>query len=261
MNIAIVGAGNGGTKLLDLFTQMPGITVTCIVDREHSAPGMERARVLNVHAETDLTKIPRGTQIIIEATGNQYVLDTLKSHYSQSAKIVESDVAAMMMLVVDRQIDTADQLSRQLMQIQSTSDQLTDQMQRIVGVTNQLESINTALLKASEQSQQFIHQSNQMTTAINQIANQIKILGINANIEAARAGEHGRGFSVVATEVQKLSDSTGQFANQISQLLTALSAENDQINKDVHSLDGIATSQSDITQEAMRTVQHLKNSI
>lgn len=55
----------------------------------------------------------------------------------------------------------------------------------------------------------------QILDAIKTIADQTKMLGLNAAIEAARAGDAGKGFGVVADEIRKLSESSKQTAEQI----------------------------------------------
>ncbi len=61
--------------------------------------------------------------------------------------------------------------------------------------------------------------ANQQVADIQNVTRRTKILALNALIEAARAGEHGAGFSVVAKEINHISNEIDQHATRLTELL------------------------------------------
>lgn len=72
---------------------------------------------------------------------------------------------------------------------------------------------------------------NQVTTLIKEIADETRLLGLNAAIEAARAGEAGLGFGVVAQEIRKLSADSKQTVGTIQEFTKTIK---DSVDKTVH---------------------------
>ncbi|MBC8089815.1 MAG: hypothetical protein H7Z40_21340 [Phycisphaerae bacterium] len=62
-----------------------------------------------------------------------------------------------------------------------------------------------------------MRQVSSLVGGVQQISSRIKLVALNAMIEAAHAGDAGRGFSVVATEVKAMGESSANLTEQIMQ--------------------------------------------
>jgi twitching motility protein PilJ len=60
---------------------------------------------------------------------------------------------------------------------------------------------------------------------ISDITEQTNVLALNAAIQAASAGEAGRGFTVVAEEVQRLAERSGEATKQIDAIVKTIQAD------------------------------------
>lgn len=82
-------------------------------------------------------------------------------------------------------------------------------------VRDKVQIIAQTILDLSNQTQQV----GEITSAVNNLAQQSKMLALNASIEAVKAGEAGKGFSVVATEVKNLAEQSEQSTIQVQKIL------------------------------------------
>lgn len=97
------------------------------------------------------------------------------------------------------------QLASLAVRMEEQADSQARQAERIAGATRELTDRLGALIGRLQVASGNVHE---VMGDIARIADQTRILSINASIEAARAGEHGRTFTVVAREVQQLADQT-----------------------------------------------------
>ena len=82
-------------------------------------------------------------------------------------------------------------------------------------IRDRMEGIATTILELSEQTQQI----GEITDVVAGLAQQSKMLALNASIEAAKAGDAGKGFAVVAMEVKELAEQSQQSTTQVQQIL------------------------------------------
>jgi methyl-accepting chemotaxis protein len=75
--------------------------------------------------------------------------------------------------------------------------------------------IAQTILDLSHHTQQI----GEITLVVNTLAQQSKMLALNASIEASKAGEAGKGFAAVATEVRNLAEQSEQSTVQVQKIL------------------------------------------
>jgi Predicted sensor domain len=120
-------------------------------------------------------------------------------------------------------------IAYQQMKLKSVTNLLTDGLGQISATMEQLAASASTVSENQVNLNTEIKNVNVVTSKIDavmdfikEIADETRLLGLNAAIEAARAGEAGLGFGVVAQEIRKLSADSKETVGKIKDLTTSI---------------------------------------
>lgn len=103
--------------------------------------------------------------------------------------------------------------------------------QGAAAVDNQIQGMNEIRVQIQETAKRIkrLGESSQeigeIVELISDITEQTNVLALNAAIQAAAAGDAGRGFSVVAEEVQRLAERSGEATKQIAAIVKTIQSD------------------------------------
>ncbi|MBQ9199392.1 MAG: hypothetical protein IJ141_04370 [Lachnospiraceae bacterium] len=152
-----------------------------------------------------ISQIKTAAAEITKAESN--ALDNMEEMTNQSSLALENTES------VERELAVTEEL---INEITNLSRELSDFVNDAANNLRQKNDEMSVELNNSLEAAEAVAEIKTLTAAILDIAEQTNMLSLNASIEAARAGEAGRGFSVVATEIAKLANDSGEAAEKIS---------------------------------------------
>lgn len=126
-----------------------------------------------------------------------------------------------------------------------------------VGVQD-LAIMNSNLLKKTNDTTSKAKDTDEIVGIIQGISSQTNLLGLNAAIEAARAGEYGKGFTVVAQEIRKLSNTSKESINKIDNIIKEISGGITAIDTGLDKINEVSQNQSASLEEISASLDELK---
>ncbi len=138
-------------------------------------------------------------------------INAVTEELSATIEQTEAGITQLASIATDGHTQSADILKRaeNIKKQGTTSKQLADKI---------YEDKQVSVINAIEKGK-IVDKISVIASSISAIAAQTNLLSLNASIESARAGEHGRGFSVVADEIRRLAEQSGNYVKEITDVV------------------------------------------
>ncbi len=162
-----------------------------------------------------LKRVEGDTRAILEATSRQITMANEQDTVVTETTATVNEVRATVTETAERAQSVAEtaQVSVDISRV--GTDAVAETIAGMEVIRRRVEDIADNILVLSEHTQQI----GEIIATVNSLADQSKMLALNASVEAARAGEEGKGFAVVALEVRNLADQNRDATVQVREIL------------------------------------------
>jgi len=157
-----------------------------------------------------------------QSTSNDLLAATqVQSTEIQNANAAVLEMASSMKTVSSSALESARVAHASLEAAQKGSIAVSNSISGMNEIRSQIQETSKRIKRLGESSQEI----GEIVELISDITEQTNVLALNAAIQAASAGEAGRGFSVVAEEVQRLAERSGEATKQIAAIVKTIQTD------------------------------------
>jgi twitching motility protein PilJ len=206
-------------------------------------------------------------QQVTTATAEAQAISTqlLDAAQTQSAKIQGTGESAVQMArsmtgVSKSASDSAKVAQSSLHAAEKGAQAVQNAIRGMNDIRGQIQETSKRVKRLGESSQEI----GEIVQLISDITEQTNVLAMNAAIQAASAGEAGRGFTVVAEEVQRLAERSGEATKQIAAIVKSIQGDTqDAIEAMERSTRGVVegTKTADEADQALREIEKVSNQL
>lgn len=183
-----------------------GTVINATIDRLHG---------IIVEINRTLQRLDSDTHAILEATSRQITMANEQDAVVTETTATVNEVRATVTETAERAQSVAETAQVSVDISRSGSNAVTETITGMDLIRRRVEDIADNILVLSEHTQQI----GEIIATVNNLADQSRMLALNASVEAARAGEEGKGFAVVAMEVRNLADQNRDATVQVREIL------------------------------------------
>lgn len=119
--VMILGAGQGGISLVEIFFNDPLVQIVGVADINMKAPGIRLAKRLKIPVTRDYHKLVRSQKVdlIINVTGSRLVEKELAKELRPSTAVIGGPSAKFMWQLIEERIRSKEEIERHLHEYQS----------------------------------------------------------------------------------------------------------------------------------------------
>ena len=182
---------------------------------------IEELRVLVGRINDAANRVTAATEIARQTSAELLSAAERQSLEIQEVRQSALDMASSMNQVSGNATQSAQVARQSLMAAEKGTQAVHDSIKGMNEIRRQIQETSKRIKRLGESSQEI----GEIVELISDITEQTNVLALNAAIQAASAGDAGRGFTVVAEEVQRLAERSGEATKQIAAIVKTIQTD------------------------------------